>query len=171
MLRRMRGDERGVAAIEFALVAGFLAYAMLNAVDIAKYYHDRMQVENATQMAAQIAWQTCDTTLLPATTKCTGLTSAVTAAIQATSLGSAVKLKSGFPSEGYYCVNASNAIQYVSSVSSKPANCGAVGNATGQPGDYIRIETTYTYVPLFPGIGVGGLLPTTVTASAMMRLQ
>lgn len=171
MLGRLRGNSAGVAAVEFGLVAGIFVYGMLNTVDIAKYLYERMQVENATQMAAQSAWQTCDTTKLPATTKCTGLTSAVTAAIQSTSLGSAVALKSGSPAEGYYCLNASNVLVYVSNVSSKPANCGAVGNASGQPGNYIRIETTYAFAPLFPGIGVGSLLPSPVTSSALMRLQ
>lgn len=170
-LRRMGGDEEGVAAIEFAVIAGVLAIVMLNAFDIARYHYERMQVENATQMAAQSVWQACDTSHLPATTKCSGLTSAITTALQTTPLGSAVQLKSGSPAEGYYCINASNALVHVGDTSSKPANCGSVGNASGQAGDYIKIETTYSFVPLFPGIGVGGMLPSQITSSAMMRLQ
>jgi Flp pilus assembly protein TadG len=168
---RMAGDERGVAAVEFAIIVSVVMVALLNAVDVAKYFFERMQVENAAQMGAQSAWATCDTTKLPATTNCSALSSAVSAAIQTTSLGSSVKLKSGSPAEGYYCVNSSNVLEYVSNVSSKPANCSSVGSASDQPGNYIQVQTTYTFKPIFPGLGIGSMLPTPITASALMRLQ
>ena len=94
----------------------------------------------------------------------------MTTAVQSTSLGTKVTLQSGSPAEGYYCVNSSNALVYVSSVSSKPANCSSVGMASLQPGDYIKVQTTFTYTPLFKGITVGGLLPTTITSTTYMRL-
>lgn len=170
-LRRRAGDERGVAAVEFALIAGVIAVAMLNTVDVARYYYERMQVENATQMAVQAAWNACETDDLPATTNCSGLTSAVNAAVQGTSLGSAVQLKSGSPAEGYYCLNGSNKLQYVSNVSSKPADCSAVGKAAEQPGDYITVQTTYSFDPIFGGASIGSLLPSPITAAATMRLE
>lgn len=172
LLRRWAADKRGMATVEFAMVAGLLGTAMVNAVDAATYFYHRMEVQNATQMGAQAAWQACDTASeLPATTNCSGLTAAVTAGIQATSLGSAVSLKTGSPAEGYYCLNASNALQYVSSYSSKPANCSAAGDATKQPVDYIKVETTYTFTPLFGSASVVNFLPTPITATAMMRLE
>ena len=122
-------------------------------------------------MGAQAAYEACDTSVLPATTKCTGLSSAVSTAIQSTSLGTAIQLKSGSPAEGYYCLNGSNELVKVSEVSSKPADCSAVGSASVEPGDYIKVETSYTLKPIFPGISVGGMLPSTITASAMMRMQ
>ena len=54
----IRSDQRGVAAIEFALFGGLMSLAMLNVTDIAVYIYQRMQVEYATQMGAQAAWKT-----------------------------------------------------------------------------------------------------------------
>src|SRR5215471_14129081 len=109
-LAALRRDRRGAAAIEFAMCAGFLSVAVLNAADVSIYLYQRMEVENATEMGAQAAWKTCPMTQLPATVNCAGLNSAVTQAVQSTSLGTHVTLQSGSPSEGYYCVNSSNAL-------------------------------------------------------------
>ena len=170
-MTRLARDQRGVAAIEFAMVAGTLAFAMLNCTDAARFYVQRMQMENAARMGAQAAWNSCDVGKLPATTNCTALTTAVTTAIQSTSLGTAVTLQSGSPSEGYYCVNGSGVLTLVSAVSAKPADCSSVGSPTSQPGDYVKISARFTYRPLFGGISVGSTLPTSITSTAMMRLQ
>jgi Flp pilus assembly protein TadG len=164
-------DNRGVAAVEFALVAGTLIFGLLNTVDIALYTYQRMEVQSAAQMAAQAAWKTCDVTQLPATTNCPGLYAALNAAAQASSLGNSVTLASGSPSEGYYCMNSSNALVYVSDVSSKPSDCSSVGNPTGKPGDYIQIQVSFTYASLFPGLSVASTLPSPVIAASRMRLQ
>jgi Flp pilus assembly protein TadG len=166
----LRSDRRGVAAIEFAIFASLISLGMLNVVDIAVYVYQRMQVEYATQAGAQAAWHTCDINHLPATTNCSGLNTAVTSAVQSTSLGTHVTLQSGSPSEGYYCVNGSNVLQRVSDVSSKPTDCSGVGSPGLQPGDYISISTTFAYAPLFPGITVTGTFATPITRTALMRL-
>ncbi|MDE2181945.1 MAG: pilus assembly protein [Alphaproteobacteria bacterium] len=169
--RILRKDERGIASIEFALIASFLAFAFLNVCDVAVYLFDGMQVNNATQMGAQAAFAACDLNHLPATTNCSGLSSAVTAAVGSTSLGSAVSERSGSPSEAYYCPTSGGALQNVGSVSSaKPADCSAAGEPSMKPGDYVLIQTTYTFTPLFPGASVGSLLPATITDSAEVRL-
>src|SRR4051812_35698717 len=105
-------DQRGVAAVEFGLFAIFLSLALVNVADVSIYIYQRMQAENATQVAVQAAWKACDPSQLPATTNCAGLTTAIQNAIQSTSLGSRVTLVAGSPAEGYYCVNSSNALQY-----------------------------------------------------------
>ena len=170
-LNALGQDRRGTAAIEFAFFASFLSVATLNVADISVYIFQRMQVENATQMAAQAAWKTCDTSHLPATTNCSGLTTAVNNSVQSTPLGSRVQLQSGSPSEGYYCVNASNELQYMSSVGQMPTDCSAAGNAAAKPADYITIQTTFDYTPMFRGLTVGGLFPATIQRTTLMRLQ
>ena len=77
-------DHRGVAAIEFAFIAGFLCLAVVNVSDIGIYLYKRMQVENAAQMGIMSALSTCAVTRIPATvgSNCSGLSAAVTAAIQ-----------------------------------------------------------------------------------------
>lgn len=170
-LEALRRDRRGTAAIEFGIFATLLSLAVLNVTDVSIYIYQRMQVENATEMAAQAAWKTCDTKHLPATTNCSGLNAAVTNSVQSTSLGTRVQLQPGSPFEGYYCVNSSNQLQLMNSVSSaKPADCSAAGNAGFTPGDYIQIQTTFTYAPLFPNLTVGGLLATPITRTTLMRL-
>ena len=171
----IRSDQRGVSAIEFSFFAGLLSLGVLNTADVSIYIYQRMELENATQMGAQAAWKTCDPTAspsqLPATKNCPGLMTAVTKAVQSTSLGTKVSLQSGSPAEGYYCVNNSNALQYISAVTSKPADCTAAGMPSLQPADYITIQATFSYAPLFGGITVANLFATPITKTAMMRLD
>ena len=168
--KAMWNDRRGVAAIEFGLFVIFLSLGLANVADVSMYIYQRMQVENATEIAAQAAWKTCDLSQLPATTSCPGLATAVQTAVQSTSLGTRVSLISGSPSEGYYCVNSSNALQYVSDVSSKPADCTAAGMPSLQPGDYIQVQTTFSYAPLFPGLSVASTFGTPINRTAILRL-
>src|SRR5262249_20623820 len=150
--------------------AALISFAMLNVTDIAVYIYQRMQVEYAAQAGAQAAWKTCDLAHLPATTNCPGLSGAVQRAVQSTSLGTQIGLHSGSPAEGYYCINASNALQYVSGVNSKPADCSVAGTPALQPADYIQVQTTFAYAPLFPGITVAALFATPISRTAFMRL-
>ena len=171
--RYFSSDERGTSAIEFAFFASILSFAILNVADISIYLYKRMQVENATQMGAQAAWNACDPSQnqLPATTNCPSLTTAITNAIQSTSLSTAVSLQAGSPAEGYYCVNSSGQLQYVSSVSSKPADCTVAGVPSNMPGDYITVTTSYAYAPIFPGVTVAAAFPTPIVRTSMMRLN
>jgi Flp pilus assembly protein TadG len=172
-IKAISADQRGVAAIEFGIFAPLLFLALVNVVDITIYLYQRMQVQNATEVAAQAAWKTCDLTVLPLTTDCSTLAASVTAvtnALKSTSLGTAVSLVSGSPSVGYYCVNSSNALQYVSNISSKPADCTAAGTPSLQPGYYIQVQTTFTYTPIFPGMSISGTFPTPINSASLMRL-
>ena len=175
MLRRFCRNTRGTAAIEFAGAAMLLVAGLLNAVDVGYYEYRRMEVENAAEIGAQAAWQTCDPTksMLPATQNCPGLSAAVTAAIQSTSLGTNVSLASGYPAEGYYCVNSSGALQMIASVpsASPPTNCSATGNPNVPPGDYIQVGVTFGYAPLFPGVTVMSVWGiTSIGMTSLMRL-
>ena len=172
-IRAMSTDQRGVAAIEFGIFSVLLALALANVVDVTMYLYQRMQAENATEVAAQAAWKTCDLTVLPLTTDCSTLAASVTAvqnALGSTSLGTRVALVSGSPSVGYYCVNSSNALQYVSDISSKPADCTVAGTPSLQPGYYIQVQTTFTYSPIFPGMSISSTFPTPINRTSLMRL-
>jgi Flp pilus assembly protein TadG len=157
-LRAFPQDACATAAIEFAGAAMFLVMGLLNATDLGYYMYQRMEVENAAHAGAQAAWKTCydQSSMLPATENCPGLNGAITTAIQSTSLGNAVALASGYPTEGYYCVNSSNVLQSVGSLSAKPSDCSAAGSSTTSPGDYVQVEVTYAYSPLF-AVSVMGL--------------
>src|SRR5258708_8939949 len=172
-IKAISTDQSGVAAIEFGLFAIFLSLALVNVVDVTMYLYQRMQAENATEVAAQAVWKTCDLTVLPLTTDCSTLAASVTAgqnALGSTSLGTPVALVSGSPTVGYYCVNSSNALQYVSNISSKPADCTAAGTPSLQPRYYIQVQTTYTYTPIFPGMSISSTFPTPINRTSLMRL-
>ena len=154
-------------------MALFLVACLLNAVDVGRFIYQRMQVEYGAQVGAQAAWKTCydPGTMLPATLNCPQLTAAITAAIQSTSLGTAVSVATGYPVEGYYCVDSSNALQSVGNLSSKPADCSAAGNPSRSPGDYIQVAVTFPYAPLFRNLtvmGVSGI--SSIRMSSWMRL-
>lgn len=167
-------DQRGASALEFAIFAGILCFGLLNTADVSIYIYKRMQVENATEMAVQAAWKTCDPSkgYLPATTSCPGLTTAITQAAQSTTLGNSVSFQAGSPSEAYYCLNSSGALQNVGAVTSPPpADCSVTGLSSQQPADYIQITTTFAYAPLFPGVTVASAFTTPIVRTGTMRLN
>ena len=170
----LKTDERGASALEFAIFAGILAFGLLNTADISIYIYKRMQVENATEMAAQAAWKACDPSkgYLPATLSCPNLIGAITQAAQSTSLGNQVTIATGSPQEGFYCLNDAGALQHVANATlNPPADCSSTGLVGQQPGDYIHVTTSFSYAPLFPGVTVAGVFPTPIMKTSMMRLN
>jgi len=107
---------------------------------------------------------------VPATQNCSNLTTAVTTAVQGTSLGSKVTLN-GAITEGYYCLNSSNALALAGDVSSKPSNCSNFGNSGLSPALYLQVHTTYTYTPIFHGLTVAQSFPSAIQKTAWMRMQ
>jgi Flp pilus assembly protein TadG len=171
LLARFHRDAEGLAAIEFGLIAGFLTLAVLNVTDVSVFLYDKLQVNDATQMGAQAAWATCDLNHLPVTTRCPAMNGAITTAVQSTSLGNQVAVLNGYPSDGYYCVSAGGALQYVSDYSSPPSNCSAAGNPGAVPAEYVQVQAGYTYNPIFTGLTVVSLLPTRINATSWVRLH
>ena len=170
----LQTDERGASALEFAIFAGMLAFGLLNTADISIYIYKRMQVENATEMAAQAAWKACDPSkgYLPATLSCPNLTTLMTQAAQSTGLGNQVTIATGSPQEGFYCLNDAGALQHIANASlNPPADCSSTGLPGQQPGDYIQVTTSFSYAPLFPGVTVAGVFPTPILKTSMMRLN
>ncbi|HEY1929696.1 MAG TPA: TadE/TadG family type IV pilus assembly protein [Caulobacteraceae bacterium] len=186
LAQRYASDRRGSAAAEFALWAVALVVPIASAMDVGFYAYENMELNNAAQAAAQAAWSLCKTsTMLPAATACSGLQSALTTAAHSTSLGSSAVLQSS--SEGYYCMNTAGALQLVGTAGVIPvsgagtaptgpvSSCASLGTGfagnTLPSGDYVQIKVNYAYSPVFRGLTVLGLLPTTVTRTAWMRLQ
>ena len=164
-------DQRGVAAVEFGIFSVLLFVTLANVTDVSIYIYQRMQVENATEVAAQAVLKTCGSgSTLPATVNCANMATAIQTAMQSTSLGTAVTLQNGSPSEGYFCIDTNGALVFVHDVTSKPADCSAAGTPALQPGDYITIATTFTYTPIFAKLSVAAAFPTPITRSALLRL-
>ena len=172
MLRKnvgFREDHRGIAAVEFAITAPIAILLLVNVYDFSSYISKRMTVQGAAQAAVQAIWRTCDTAHVPAMTYCSSLNSVATTAIQSTAFGTNITLAG--TTEGYYCVNASNALQYVSDVSQKPADCSSAGTPALKPGDYIQVQAQLSFAPLFAGSYAATFFTTPILASSWMRLQ
>jgi Flp pilus assembly protein TadG len=177
VFRTYRRREGGAAAMELALCLGLLILPTLNVIDLAVYAFCQMQTHNAAEMAAEAAFTDCSSSqYLPATTKCTATNSlykikvgdVVNAAIQETTLAGGVTLSS--LAEGYYCATTLNTIVAVSSTDKDCSNAGNAADSSAPPGDYVVVTATYHYTPMFKGITVSSLLPTTITRTAYMRL-
>jgi Flp pilus assembly protein TadG len=162
-------NGNGNVTIEFAIVAPILVVMIMNIFDFSQLIWARMEVDYSAQMGAQAAQKTCSAHL-PAKTNCAGLTNAVTNAIQATSLGTAVTLASSNPTETYYCVSGTT-LQSVGTYSAPPSpfNCSVVGNPSTTPGDYIGVAVTYSYAPIFAGLTLA--TSQTLTATSVERLN
>ena len=160
----------GNALIEFALVAPILVTVLINLFDFSILIWTTMQTDYAAQMGAQAALKTCAGGTLPAISNCGGLNTAISNAIHGTSLGSAVSVASGYPTETYYCVSGTS-LQSVGSYSSPPSpfDCSAAGNSAVVPGDYVAVQVNYSYTPAFRGLSLAS--SQTLTSTAMERLQ
>jgi len=166
---RFRRDQKGLAAIEMALVTMMFSTALINAVEIGRYGLALMQVDNAAQAGIAAANHTCDIEHLPATQNCENLYSTVSTAVQSTTLGNRISVQ-GQITEGWYCINSAKALQYMAPVNAKPADCTAALNPTGAPGLYLGVHATYAYQPIFPGLTIAGTFVTPVNRTAWTRL-
>ncbi len=168
--RSWRGyrNESGAAALEIALWSGLMVLPILSVVDIGFYLYQRMELENATQVAAQAVWTKCGTVYLPATTKCPGLNATINNAIQ-TSTTLATDITATATNEGYYCM-VSGALQPTGGSLSSGTTICADGSRSA---DYIQITGSYTYTPLFQGVTVASLLTAggPITKTVWMRLN
>jgi Flp pilus assembly protein TadG len=175
-LRRLLRDRRGAAAAEVALWATALMVPVLSIADLTFYTYQKMQVELASQAGVGAAWRVCNiSSLMPATANCSGLSAAVTTAIQSTSLGSNVTASI---SEGWYCVNGSNALVLIGTagtiatpLTATRPNCTSVGAPTVLAGEYVRVTTSYTFTPPYTGLSMTSLLPSPITKVSWMRLR
>ncbi len=165
---RLVGARGGTSAIEFALIGSIFSVMLLNVVDFATLIWVQMQVDYAAQAGVQAAYKTCSPGKMPATTNCANMTSVVTAAVQSTSLGSAVTLAGGSPSEGYYCTVGTKLEPVVPPIPPVPFNCLPFGNLAA-PGDYVTVNVNYTFTPLFAGLSLAQ--GQTVQGMGMQRLQ
>lgn len=165
LLRRFRRDERGVAAIETALLGTLLFGALMNVVEVSRYAYVSTQVAAATQAGAQATVIACDVNQTPVTTKCSNASSAVQAALSGSTLGDKVKLVSGGGlTESWYCP-AADGLQKVGAAGDTPSTC--AGGA--KPGLYVHVTASYDYTPLFPGLTIVETFSDSITRSAWMR--
>lgn len=151
-------DCSGAAAVEFALWLSVITLPLLNAVDLGIFAYQRMQVEQAAQMAVQEVYNSCSQDYTaPYLTNCgtsgSVLTAAATSGAQSTTLGTDVSVTA--KTEGDYCV-----------VSGALTTTGC----SGSTGHYVLVTVQYTYKPLFRGASIVSVLNTTMTRVHYIRM-
>jgi hypothetical protein len=160
-----------------ALIVLFLSLPLLNITDLSFYAYRRMQVENSAQMGAQQAWTNCNTAAKFAS-GCSGLTTSVmNAAIQSTTLGTAVT-EASLPTEAYYCTTAAGALSQVATYSASQALCstytppsGATwSDPTAKAGGYVKVSVSYSFTSVYSGVTVVSLLPSPITKTTYTRV-
>lgn len=176
---RFLRETSGAAALELAIWAGVLIVPILNVIDVGLYLFQRVQVENAAQIAAQATWKACDDSSeqRPVTTKCLpnggSLGAYLTSIVQtSTSLTTAITVAA--PTVKYYCLDNSNALVAVATAPTAPAaSCAAVRTTAPvpKPGEYVEVTTSYAYSPMFGGISVAGMFATPITYTARARID
>jgi Flp pilus assembly protein TadG len=159
-------DQRGAAAVEIAIWALILAMPVLSIVDVGTYVYQRMQLENAAEMAVQAVWANCGPAYLPATLRCSGMSAAATSAAQTTSLGTNVTISS--TTEGYYCIAGDGSLTPTGGALSAGTTTCSNG---AKSADYIQITATYAYSPPFGASPVSSILGSSITKTAWMRLN
>jgi Flp pilus assembly protein TadG len=169
-LGRFGGDARGMAAVEMALVSGVLGAALLNVAEVGRYAYLSSQVSAASQAGAHAAIVRCSATETPVTINCPVVASAINTSIQGSSLGNHVTLY-GAISERWYCLTAQGALQDMAAANARPNNCLAAGDASQQPALYLRVQTQYTYEPIFPGLTIVETFADTIIKTSWMRLR
>jgi Flp pilus assembly protein TadG len=153
-------EERGAAAVEFAVWLLVTVWPLLNAVDLGVYLFQRMQVNNAGQAAVHQVFINCgQTTLSPILTNCPSakVTNGAAYGAQSTSLGSNVTV--AYKTE---CVNGALKTGGDPSVTACPS-----GMSTG---DYIGITVAFSYRPLFPNLTVTSILNGAMGGVSWMRM-
>jgi Flp pilus assembly protein TadG len=139
--------DRGLAAVEFAVIAPVLALVMICTVDIGLGFYRKMQVQNAAQAGAEYA---------------------ATHGFSATAIASAMASATGYssvqasPQPYQYCGCAST-----SGVAT--ATCGTNCAGGAQAGTYVAVSAQAVYTTLLPY----PLLPDTYTftAQSTVRIQ
>jgi Flp pilus assembly protein TadG len=166
---RIGRDQSGATAIEFAVIAGILVFLLLNGIDLGRYIYLRGQVENATQAGAHSIWEKCDPMKLPVVTKCYSDQAAAQRAIVSAISGMVPGIANSQVTltEGYYCPDAAGALHSVTNVASLPTQClsGVV------PGDYVQVQVTYAFAPLFGNLTLVRTFGTSISMTSYMRLQ
>jgi len=138
-------DRRGVAAVEFALIAPVLFLLAAGLIDGSRFIVETMQVKAAAQAGADFArkngWDAA------------GIATAVTSATSITVSADPA------PTQTAACVSGANLV----------APSGATCAAGGTPGNFIAVAAQAPFAPIMPWPGLSQ--PTTVAARALVRLN
>ena len=150
LLRRLRLDRRGAAAVELALAAPLLTLAMAAVYDLSQGFAARLDLVQAAQRSAELA----------------------------TSLGQVRANYDFLQSEAVSAASSAGAANPVAAVDAwlecngvRQAQMNAVCPTGQQFARYISVEVTDTYFPLFTGAGLLNAGGVPISGAATVRIQ
>jgi hypothetical protein len=171
LLRRFGRDDRGVAAVETALVGSIFLVCLFNVIEVGRYAYTAMQVTAASQAGAQATIVNCKPEQTPVTTKCAGVAAAAEVAARSGSLGNDVSLD-GPLDEAWYCITSQKTLQSVAIVGGMPpSDCDDVHLPSGAPALYVRVRVVADFEPIFPGLTIVQSFPETIERTSWMRVK
>ncbi len=180
--RALRADRRGVAAVEFALIAPIFCVMLVAAVDFGGVLHTKFELDSAISAGANYALVNAAQV---SSTNGASLGNVV-ATIVETSQGSgwandsivvnngpSTTVNSGASTASGTASNADSC--YCPSLSSSTvtwgaaATCGASCPAGGVAGKFVQISASHTYQPMFSSYGL--VQNSSITSSAFVQVQ
>jgi Flp pilus assembly protein TadG len=150
-LRRFRRDQRGVAAIELALVTSILALSVLCVGDLGRFALQKTWATYAASAGAEYA--------VAHGFHATAITTAATSAAPVSGIS-----VSPAPNEFYGCATATGV-----AASTQGAICPSNTSTGGTAGEYVSGTATMPFSPMFSAAGIS--YPSTLTATAVVRIQ
>jgi Flp pilus assembly pilin Flp len=166
---RFGADERGVAAVEMALVGSLLAVALMNMAEVGRYAYLSTEVGAASQAGAQVILTTCDSLHTPVTLQCPDALNAIKTAATGTSLGTDLQIKTPLD-EAWYCLKDDGTLKFEALANNKPDDCSDIGAPQQRPEVYVQVTAVYTYKPMFPGLTLAQTFPAQIARTAWMRV-
>jgi len=178
-------SRRGIAAVEFALIAPFIVWLLIFTVDCTLYLFTTLQLSNAVAAGAEYALVNgqavspnsagCSTTTPPCLTVATLRANIKTIVQNATSpalaaptvyynTSSATAGDSDTIFYSCYCPNSAAA-----AAAQTASTCSTACADGTQPGSYVAIQASTTFTPIFPGDQ--WLAAGTISNTAWVRVQ
>lgn len=164
VLRRLSlGARRGVAALEFALVAPFLILALVGIVDLVHLIHDQMALSQILTAGAQYAFRQGQSGTETGTTLDTDVTNFINTTSPVTLASISAVFNGGDnTATNYYCVAGTTPVY---TKSSSGTTC-ADGSTAGQ---FLAISATVTPTAFFSMDAY--FIPSVLSSSVTVRLK
>jgi Flp pilus assembly protein TadG len=145
---RLWRSERGVAVVEFALIAPFLIVVLISTTDLALAFYSRSQLSAAVAAGAQYAYLNGQT---PAATFIQDVGSVITHAVPVSISAPVVNFNNNTANTGNaascYCpTGTAQSLVWGNSLACGTA-CGSQNELTA--GGYVLVQASHTFTPLF----------------------
>jgi Flp pilus assembly protein TadG len=164
LTRRIARDERGVAAIEFALLSTVFLIILAGVVDVGRFIYTASALDAAVSAGAQYAENNAALVASNPATLGTDVGNVVNNTNGTAWASSTVDVNNGNDSTGCYCPSGTPGNWSWGSAVACQSSCGGGGVA----GQFVTITASCNFSSLFPSFG---FVPATISRSAIVETQ